>query len=116
MDEMPTYGLGSNLWLVVGEIEVDVEVASTRVEEGVVVVVADVVAPNPSLDRKCQFHSMGSVRSRTTRIFAQRGEVKEQVGTKHMVPTVRASEGRCSQSAYAGGRDGVRESAIGQCF
>lgn len=62
MGEKPTYGLGSNLGLVVGGTEVNVEVSSRRVEEGVVVVVVGVVGPNLSLDRTCQFHSIGGVR------------------------------------------------------
>jgi hypothetical protein len=65
---MPTYGVGSDVGLVVGGTKVEVEVVSRRVEEGVVDVVVEVATANPNLDRTCQFHGMGGMRSRTTRI------------------------------------------------
>ena len=83
-DGMPTYGVGSSLVLVVKGTDVDVEIVSTRVEEGVVVIIGRVVSPNPSLDRKCQFHTAGGVRSRTTR-----NTLKKKNRTKNSVPTDR---------------------------
>jgi hypothetical protein len=41
-------GVGSSLVLVVAGTEIDVDVVSTRVEEDVVVVVVEVMAPSPN--------------------------------------------------------------------
>ena len=80
---MPTYGVGSNLVLVVKGTDIDVDIVSARVEECVVVVVGKVMSANPNLDRKCQFHTVGGVRSRTAHDTLK--------GAKNSVPTVRVS-------------------------
>ena|SRR5258706_5024187 len=90
---MPTYGVGSNLVLVVKGTDVDVDIVSTRVEEVVVVVIGNVMSANPNLDRECQFHVVGGVRSRTTRITLKgvRTKNRRENRTKNRVPTVRVS-------------------------
>lgn len=83
---MPTYGVGSSLVLVVAGTKIDVDVVSAGVEEGVVVVVVDVMAPNPNLVRKCQFHIVDGVRGRATRSILKRVRMKNR--TTIRVPTV----------------------------
>jgi hypothetical protein len=84
---MPTYGVGSNLALVVEGTENEVEIVSRRVED-VVVVVVTVMAPNANLDRKCQFDRRGCARSRAMRTSH---EVKTKHRMKRRTPTVRLS-------------------------
>ena len=100
---MRTYGVGSSLVLVVVGTEIDVDVVSTRVEEGVVVVVVEVMSTNPNLDRKCQSHMVGGVRSRTTYSILKVVRMKNR--TKNRVSTVRISS--LIRGKYTGGCDRI---------